>query len=83
MTVLTIYTSRFDSSENVFGNGMSGKVFLEEVNGNSEYGQEFRTIDEALDFCENKNIKIDRLDFMYLSHDGTQKFAKFGMAQEW
>jgi len=83
MTVLTIYTNKFDSRESVFGTGMSGKVFLEEANGNSESGQEFRTIDEALDFCENKKTKIDGIEFMYLSNDGTQKFAKFGTSKEW
>ena len=77
MTVLTVYTNRFDSRESVYGTGMSGKVFLEEANGNRESGQEFKSIDDALDYCGNKNIKVDRLDFMYLSNGGTQKFAKF------
>ena len=83
MTVLTIYTSRFDSRESAFGNGMSGKVFLEEADGNGESGQEFKTVDEAMDFCETHRTKIDRIEFMYLSGDGTQKFAKFSLSPEW
>ena len=83
MTVLTIYTNKFDSSESVFGNGMSGKVFLESWDNNAEDGATFPSIDEALDYCEEHKIKVDRIEFMYLSKDGTQKFAKFGTTQEW
>lgn len=84
MTVLTIYGNKFDSMENVFGgNGMSGKAFLEEVDGHGESGQEFKSIDDALDFCVNSKTKVDRIEFMYLSNDGTQKFAKFVTTQEW
>ena len=83
MTVLTIYTNRFDTRENVFGNGMSGKVFLEESDENGESGASFASIDEALDYCVNNKTKVDRIEFMYLSNDGTQKFAKFVTTQEW
>lgn len=79
MVVLTIYTDRFDSRENVYGNGMSGKVFLEEIAGNSESGQEFRAIDEALAHCEKKHINIDRIDFHYLGDYEVQKFWKFNV----
>ena len=79
MIVLTIYTDRFDSRSNVYGKGMSGKVFLEEANGNSEPGQEFREIDEALDYCEKNKINIDRIDFNYLGDYELQKFRKFSI----
>ena len=79
MVVLTIYTDRFDSRSNVYGKGMSGKVFLEEETGNAESGQEFRAVDEALDHCEKNHIKIDRIDFHYLGDYELQKFWKFNM----
>lgn len=77
MVVLTIYTDRFDSRANVYGKGMSGKVFLED----SESGQEFRAVDEALDHCEKNHIKIDRIDFHYLGDYELQKFWKFNIQQ--
>lgn len=77
MLVLTIYTDRFDSKENVCGNGMSGKVFLEDY----EHGQEFNSIDEAMEHCEKNSIKIDRIDFHYLGNDDNQKFWKFNIQQ--
>ena len=76
MTVLTIYTNRFDSRENVFGNGMSGKAFLESWDDNKEDGASFPSIDEALDYCETSGKKPDRIDFNYLGNDGSQKFWK-------
>jgi hypothetical protein len=77
MVVLTIYTDRFDLRENVYGKGMSGKVFLEEANGNSDSGQEFKAVDAALDYCEKNNINIDRIDFHYLGDYEVQRFKKF------
>ena len=77
MTALTIYTSNFDSRENVHGKGMSGKVFLEMVEGVAEDGASFGSIDEALDHCASSGTKPERIDFHYLSKDGTQKFWKF------
>ena len=62
---------------------MSGKVFLEESDENGESGASFASIDEALDYCVNNKTKVDRIEFMYLSNDGTQKFAKFVTTQEW
>ena len=79
MVVLTIYTDRFDSRANVYGKGMSGKVFLEEADGNSESGQEFRAVDEALDHCAKNKIDIDRIDFHYLGDYELQKFWKFNV----
>ena len=79
MVVLTIYTDRFDSRENVCGRGMSGKVFLEEANGNSESGQEFMAVDDALAYCEKNSINIDRIDFHYLGNYEVQKFWKFNV----
>jgi len=75
MIVLTIYTDRFDSRSSIYGKGMSGKVFLED----SQTGQEFRAIDEALDHCEKNHIKIDRIDFHYLGDYELQKFWKFNV----
>ena len=77
MVVVTIYTDRFDSRENVYGKGMSGKVFLEEASGNSESGQEFMAVDAALDYCEKNKIDIDRIDFHYLGDYEVQRFKKF------
>ena len=77
MVVLTIYTDRFDSRANVYGKGMSGKVFLED----SESGQEFKAVDEALSYCEKNKVKIDRIDFHYLGDYELQKFWKFNIQQ--
>ena len=80
MVVLTIYTDRFDSRENVYGNGMSGKVFLEEISGeNAESGHQFKAIDEALAYCEKNKIDIDRIDFNYLGNYEVQRFWKFNV----
>lgn len=73
MVVLTIYTNEYDSREDIVGNGMSGKVFLE----GSGTGREFKTVDEALDHCVEHGINIDQLAIMYLSADGGQKFMRF------
>ena len=60
MVVLTIYTDRFDSRENVCGNGMSGKVFLDIIDGkDDESGQEFNSLDEALEYAWEKNVEIE------------------------
>lgn len=77
VTTLTIYTDRFDSRENICGNGMSGKVFLESYGENSEDGTAFSSVDEALDYCIEHKMSIDQLVFMYLSEDGNQKFMRF------
>ena len=77
MVVLTIYTDRFDSRANVYGKGMSGKVFLEGDEGDK--GQEFRAVDEALDHCAKNKIDIDRIDFHYLGDYELQKFWKFNV----
>lgn len=79
MVVLTIYTDKFDSTENVFGNGMSGKVFLESWDENKEDGQEFGSIDEALDHCLKNKVQPNRIDFHYLSKDNGQLFWKFNV----
>ena len=79
---MTIYTSKCDSNENVFGNGMSGKVFVESIDGNKEGGEEFKTIDEALSHCVINNIKPERIDFNYVGGDGVQRFWKFKIEAE-
>ena len=79
MTVLTIYTDRFDALENICGRGMSGKVFLEESNGDAESGIEFKAVDEALAYCDKHFVDIDRIDFHYLGNYETQMFRKFGV----
>ena len=79
MTVLTIYTENFDSKENVYGKGMSGKVFLESWDGDAEDGANFNSIDEALDYCAENELKPNRIDFHYLAKDGTQMFCKFAV----
>ena len=77
MVILTIYTDRFDSRSNVYGKGMSGKVFLEKEENENSTGKEFRAVDEALDYCEKNKIDIDRIDFHYLGDYELQKFWKF------
>jgi hypothetical protein len=79
MTVLTIYTSDYDSRENVHGKGMSGKVFVENVEGEAEDGAAFKSIDQALDYCASSGTMPERIDFNYLSKDGVQKFWKFAI----
>lgn len=72
MTTLTIYTAKYDLNENIANNGMSGKIFLDMDND----GQEFHSIDEAMDYCVDKEIPINQVMFMYLSKDGSQKFMR-------
>ena len=82
MAILTIYTNKFDSNENVFGNGMSGKVFVENIDGIKEDGEAFKTIDEALSHCTTNNIVPKRIDFNYADGDGVQRFWKFKIEAE-
>ena len=79
MTVLTIYTSDYDSRENVHGKGMSGKVFVENVEGEAEDGAAFDSLDKALDYCASSGTMPYRIDFNYLSNDGVQKFWNFAI----
>ena len=82
MIVLTIYTDKFDSTQNVCNGGMSGKVFLEEANGKGEEdkpGFEFDDIDAALEYCERNRIDVGRIDFHYLDDMEVQKFWKFNV----
>ena len=78
---LTIYTDKFDSRENVVGNGMSGKVFLdmvgEDEETHGETGQEFQSLDDAMEAIGKMDRGIDSLDVMYLASDGTQRYARF------
>lgn len=83
MVVLTVYTDKYDSGENVYGNGMSGKVFLEKSDPSSESGREFKGIDEALSFCVMNDIKPERIDFNYMGDDGFQRFWKFNTQKQW
>lgn len=77
MVVLTIYTDRFDSRENIYGSGMSGKVFLEGAGGTGNCGQEFITVDDAFTYCDKNKIDIDRIDYHYLGDYEVQRFKKF------
>lgn len=72
---ITIYTEDFDSGENVSGNGMSGKIFLD-VDG---YGAEFRNFAEAvLRAGELGEIPIDLT--VCFRKDDAQMFRKFKIA---
>ena len=48
MTILSIYTDKYDSNENIVNNGLSGKIFLDIDN---QFGNSFAYLDEALEYC--------------------------------
>ena len=73
MNTRTIYSGKYDLNENMVNGGMSGKIFMDMEN----CGQEFHSIDEAIDYCVGTEIPIDQIMFMYLSKDGSQKFMRF------
>ena len=79
MKTLTIYSTKFDSNENMANDGLSGKAFLDD----SEKGQgiAFISIDNAIEYIIGNNIPIDRIDINYLSSDGIQMFKKFNVAE--
>lgn len=79
MVELTIYTDKFDSRENVCGNGMSGKVFLDIIGKEDESGQEFNSLDEALEYAWEKNVEIDRVLINYLHSNGNQMYKRFNI----
>ena len=70
MTTLEVYTTDFDSYENVANGGMNGKVFVSTA-PNCE--KEYASLQEAL------VMHADSLDqiILYYQKDGTQKFKKF------
>lgn len=76
-TTLTIYTDLYDSKENVIGTGMSGKVFLDKSNGT---GQEFKTVDSALEWTWDNNVDIDRIEICYLNSNDDQMVRRFTVA---
>jgi hypothetical protein len=78
--VLTIYTDGYDSSENVFGGGMSGKTFLDNLPGGT--GKPFNSIDKALQYAKENKVEIGRIDFNYVGGDSYQSFWKFKV-QKW
>lgn len=73
-TVLTIYTEKFDSEENVVNGGMSGKAYLDMDN---QIGMSFKNVDEALDYCYMNNIDVHMIEFKYATENGVQMFRKF------
>ena len=73
MNTLTIYSGKYDLNENIVNGGMSGKIFLDMEN----CGQEFHSLDDAMDYCIDREIPIDQIMFMYLSKDCSQKFMRF------
>lgn len=78
MTVLTIYSNKYDKDQDVVNNGLSDKVFLDIDN---QFGNSFPGLDEALEYCYNNNINIHRIDFNYQTQDGIQMFQKFKVNQ--
>jgi len=81
MVELTIYTNKFDSRENVCGNGMSGKVFIDIMGNVDESGQEFNSLDDALEYACKNNVTISHILINYLGTDGTQMFRRFCISQ--
>ena len=77
MTTLTIYSSKYDSKENVVNNGMSGKVYLDMDN---MLGMQFKDMDEALEYIVRTNMPIQRIEFDYVDKDGVQMFQKYNIA---
>ena len=73
--VITIYTDHYDSLENVVGDGMSGKKFLD--NPNNGTGMEFETMDLLLQYIDEHNVQVGRIDFHYVDKQGVQMFRKF------
>ena len=78
MNTLTIYTEKYDLSENVVNNGMSGKAFLDIDN---KLGIPFQDTDAALDYILKNDLPIQRIEFDYVDKDGVQMFQKFNVAQ--
>lgn len=74
MTTLTIYSSKYDSKENVVNNGMSGRAFLDMDN---RLGTPFDCLDDALEYAIANCIPINRIEFDYMDKDGYQSFKKF------
>ena len=70
MTTLEVYTTDFDSYENVANGGMNGKVFVSTA-PNCE--KEYASLQEAL------VMHADSLDqiILYYQKDGIQQFKKF------
>lgn len=70
MTTLEVYTTDFDSYENVANGGMNGKVFVSTA-PNCE--KEYASLQEAL------VMHADSLDqiILYYQKDGEQLFRKF------
>jgi hypothetical protein len=73
--VITIYTDHYDSFENVVGDGMSGKKFLD--NPHPGTGMEFETMDLLLQYIDEHNVQVGRIDFHYVDEQGVQMFRKF------
>ena len=69
---LTIYSNDYDSGQNTFGNGMNGKVFLE----NGKTGREFKSANDALDYISKNNVDVCKIDYCYQA-DNEQMFKCF------
>jgi len=76
--ILTIYTDKYDSQEDVVNGGMSGKAFIDNLPEGT--GVEFKCIDDALQFANDTGIEIGRIDLHYLDNGGCQSFWKFNIA---
>lgn len=72
---ITIYTKDFDSGENVSGNGMSGKTFLDADGFGDEFGS---FADAVLRADDLGKIPLDLT--VCFRKDGVQKFRKFKIA---
>ena len=78
MNTLTIYTEKYDLDENVVNNGMSGKAFLDIDN---KLGTPFLSLDNAMEYIVENDIKVHRLEINYVDEDGSQMFKRFNVAQ--
>ena len=74
MISLYAYSNDFDDGQNVTGNGMNGKVFLED----GKSGKEFKTVESALDFAVKQKMQIDEIVYCY-QDDGEQLFSRFSL----
>ena len=72
---LTIYSRDFDEGENVFGKGMSGKVFLEDGRRGDEFGDFSEALLRASDLGE---VPLGLT--VCFQRDGVQMFRKFEIA---
>lgn len=75
--ILTYYSEKFDSKENVVNDGMSSKAFLDIDNN---FGISFKNIDAALNYCKINHITPNRIDFNYIDGNNRQMFVKYNIS---